>query len=113
MVAKAMRIEIAVAIGFLALPGCDGQDALRAEPSSASMFGDVDVVLTGNLDAIGPIRSVTIGGVRAVDVRPGMGAVTVHIQGAPSAGPAEIAITGDRGVLRNRSAFSFDAPAVP
>jgi len=102
-------------IGFaaaLTLASCDtGERAMQASPAHASMFGEVDVTLTGDFASLGAIHEVTLGGVRALDVRPAGGSITVRIQGAPQAGPAEIDIDGDGGHVHNETAFSFDAPA--
>ena len=99
---------------WVALPGCSsGGPPLSAEPSHASMFGDTDVTLSGDLRSLGAIREVTIGGVRALDVRTTDRGVVVHVQGAPVAGPAELRIVGANGVATDASAFRYDAPDVP
>ena len=99
---------------LLALPRCSaGGPPLHAEPSHASLFGDTDVNISGDLASLGAIREVTVGGVRALDVRTTVHGVIVRIQGSPTPGPAEIRVVGAMGVATDASAFTFDAPAVP
>lgn len=98
----------------LALAACSQQPddlvAMTASPAHASLFGDLDVTITGDFARVGDVQSVTIGGVQALDVRPVAGGVTVHLQGAPASGAAEIVVTGAAGSVRNASAFTYDAP---
>ena len=108
-----MRIVALFALA-VAIPSCSaGQPRLHAEPSHASMFGDVDVTIAGDFSSLGTIRQVTVGGVRGLDVRATDRSVTVRLQGAPQAGPAEIRVVGDADAFSDASAFSFDASEAP
>ncbi len=108
-----MRRILLIALVVAAL-GCSREETLlRAEPSHASMFGDVDVTISGDFGSIGAVHEVRIGGVRGVDLRVTGQSVTVRIQGSPLPGPAEIRVVGDSDFVFNESAFSFDAVAVP
>jgi lysophospholipase L1-like esterase len=108
-----MRRILLIATG-LAIASCSREPTpLEAQPSHVSMFGDTDVTITGDFSSIGTIREVTIGGVRGLDLRVGDHAVTVHLQGSPVAGSAQIRVVGDSDFVFDDGAFSFDEPSVP
>jgi lysophospholipase L1-like esterase len=83
---------------------------LQATPSHVSMFGQIDVQLDGDLASIGPVQSVTVNGIKALDVRATPTRVTVYLQGAPAPGPASIVITGSSGTLTDGAALTYDPP---
>lgn len=94
--------------------GAAGQAPSRSitvTPPTASMFGQVDVVLEADIAPLGADLSVTVGGVKALHVRPGDGQrLTVMLQGAPSPGPAEIVIAGAGRSITEATAFSYEPP---
>jgi hypothetical protein len=97
----------------LALAACsaDHGPLLTPSPSHASLFGQVDVTLTGDLAALGDIRSVTVGGIAAYDLRASDGALTVALQGAPTPGAVDLEVTGTRGTSLHHGVFTYDPPA--
>jgi lysophospholipase L1-like esterase len=100
-----------VAVCAAASSSCDGGELpMQASPAHASMFGEVDVTISGDFASLGTIHEVRIGGVRALDLRPAPGAITVRIQGAPEPGPAVIEVAGDGGTVHDGAAFAFDPP---
>jgi lysophospholipase L1-like esterase len=101
---------MALVVALLAGCASDGP-ALLPTPAHASLFGDVDVTLRGDLDALGEITSVTIGDVDTYDLRRDGDALTVRLQGAPQAGDADVVVEGTRGRSRTGGVFHFDAPA--
>lgn len=100
-------------VGCLVVTACsaDHGPRLTPSPSHASLFGQVDVTLTGDLAALGDVRSVTIGGIAAYNLRASGGALTVTLQGAPKPGAVEIAVVGSRGSSLHHGAFTYDPPA--
>ena len=61
---------LVVASVLFAACSADHGPVLTPSPSHASLFGQTDVTLTGDLAALGDIRSVTVGGIAAYDLRP-------------------------------------------
>ncbi len=75
------------------------------------MFGGIDVALDGDFSRLGTIQTVTVAGVRALDVRASGGTITVRVQGAPDGGAASISIVGTQGTATNDGAFTYDPPS--
>lgn len=75
------------------------------------MFGEIGVTLTGNFSALGEIQSVTFDGIQALAIAATPSSITVHIQGAPSPGRAQVVIIGTSGQASSDTAFTYDAPA--
>jgi hypothetical protein len=96
------------------LAGCGGTEdegpALTPEPAHASMFGQSDVTFSGDLTALGEIRSVTVGGVHAWNLRATPQAVTVTLQGASQPGTADVEIDGANGRSLRHAIFTYDPP---
>lgn len=82
----------------------------QADPPSATMFGQVPVVLTGDFSALGEIRAVTFNDIRAVEVVAAPTQITVRIQGAPTPGPATVVVTGANGEVSSATAFVYEPP---
>ncbi|HEX8952263.1 MAG TPA: hypothetical protein VF945_10490 [Polyangia bacterium] len=100
-----------VASLLLAACSADHGPRLTASPSHASLFGQVDVTLTGDLAALGDIRSVTVGGIAAYDLRASPGALTITLQGAPTPGAVAVEVIGAHGSSLHHGAFTYDPPA--
>ena len=103
------RFLLAASLLFAAC-SADHGPVLTPSPSHASLFGQTDVTLTGDLAALGDIRSVTVGGIAAYDLRPDAGGLTVALQGAPTPGAVAIEVVGSRGSSRHEGAFTYDPP---
>jgi hypothetical protein len=101
---------LVVASVLFAACSADHGPVLTPSPSHASLFGQTDVTLTGDLAALGDIRSVTVGGIAAYDLRPDAGGLTVALQGAPTPGAVAIEVVGSRGSSRHEGAFTYDPP---
>ena len=99
-------------VASLAFAACSADHGPRPEPSPshASLFGQVDVTLTGDLSALGDIRSVSVGGIAAYDLRPTAAGLTVTLQGAPTPGTVAIEVIGARGSSLHHDAFTYDPP---
>lgn len=106
-----------LSLATLALGGCSASSAgsspiaLTASPSHASMFGEVVVTLDGDFSKLGSIESVTVDGIRALDVTATSSRLSFQIQGAPHSGPAHVVIVGKDDQAFNDTAFRYDAPA--
>jgi hypothetical protein len=100
-------------VASLLLTACsaDHGPPLTPSPSHASLFGQLDVTLTGDLAALGDIRSVTVGGIAAYNLRSSSSGLTVALQGAPTPGAVEIEVVGSRGSSLHHGAFTYDPPA--
>jgi hypothetical protein len=83
---------------------------LVASPSHASLFGQVDVTLTGDVASLGDIQSVTVGGIAAYDLRATSSSLTVTLQGAPTPGPVAVSVQGSLGSSLHENAFTYDPP---
>jgi hypothetical protein len=95
----------------LAVAGCTADNPpFTASPDHGTTFGQYDVTLTGDFTSLGDISQVTFAGIRAYDLRPIAGGITVTVQGAPDSGPAQVTIQGAKGHATH-SAFSYDPPA--
>ena len=110
-----MRFPACLVLLTAALGACDDSGTaafpMQATPAHASMFGEVDVELTGDFSRLGTLSSVSVGGILALNVRATPTVLTLRVQGAPASGPASIVVTGDRGVGTSESAFAYDPPA--
>lgn len=104
-----LRLLLVASLGFAA---CSADHGPRPEPSPshASLFGQVDVTLAGDLSALGDIRSVSVGGIAAYDLRPTAAGLTVTLQGAPTPGAVAIEVIGARGSSLHQEAFTYDPP---
>jgi hypothetical protein len=96
---------------LLAACSADHGPLLAASPSHASLFGQVDVTFSGDVAALGDIRSVTVGGIAAYNLRATGSDLTVTLQGAPTPGAVEVDVVGARGRSLHRGAFTYDPPA--
>jgi lysophospholipase L1-like esterase len=83
---------------------------LQATPSHVSMFGQIDVQLTGDLTKIGTVQSVTVNDIQALDVRATSTGLLAYLQGAPTPGPARIVVTGSTGAVTDNTALTYDPP---
>jgi hypothetical protein len=101
---------LAVAALVFAACSADHGPSLTATPSHASLFGQADVTLSGDLAALGDVRSVTVGGIAAYNLRPGANGLTVTLQGAPTPGTVAIEVVGSRGSSLHHGAFTYDPP---
>jgi hypothetical protein len=103
---------LAAAFLTLVVAGCNGDigPLLTAETSHAPQFGYVDVTFHGDVASLGDIRSVTLGGVPAYNVRGTASSLTVTVQGAPEPGPAILEVVGSSGRALRHTAFTYDAP---
>jgi len=100
------------AAGWLGAAGCSGEQGpvLTPSPSHASLFGQVDVTLSGDLASLGDIRSVSVGGIAGYNLRADGTSLTVTLQGAPDPGPAAVEVVGSRGRSVHRGVFTYDPP---
>jgi GDSL-like Lipase/Acylhydrolase len=100
------------ALTALVLSGCatDEGPPLTATPDHSSLFGQIDVTLSGDIASLGDIRSVTVGGTLAYDLQVTPTALTVRLQGAPRPGRADVIVEGSRGRSVRRGLITYDAP---
>ena len=71
------------------------------------MFGQYDVMLSGDFASLGDIADVTFGGIQAYALRPSADGITVTVQGAPAPGEVQVEIYGTRGHAAHR-VFTYD-----
>ncbi|MSP61968.1 MAG: hypothetical protein EXR72_16880 [Myxococcales bacterium] len=95
------------------LSGCGGDEgpALTATPADSSLFGHQEVTLSGDVASLGEIVEVTVGGVRAYDLRPAPGAITITLQGSLDPGPADLVVIGRGARSVRRRLFTYRSPA--
>jgi len=100
--------------------GVDDDDATTEEydlltPAFGSMTGYYPLTIDlseVDMDAA-DVTSVTVGGIKALDLEPGDGAITVLVQGAPEAGDASIDLHTADGTTRVPQRFHYDPPLDP
>jgi lysophospholipase L1-like esterase len=90
--------------------GLTDQFWLQATPSEISMFGELPVELDGNFSSLGPIESITVNGIRALDVQATPTKIVAWLQGSPVPGPATIVIQGHAATVKNDWALYYDPP---
>ena len=81
------RLLLVVASVLFAACSANHGPVLTPSPSHASLFGQVDITLSGDVASLGDIRSVTVGGIAAYDLRATPTELTVRLQGAPPPAP--------------------------
>jgi hypothetical protein len=104
------RLLLAASL-LLSACSADHGPRLLPSPAHASLFGQVDVTFTGDLTALGDIRSVTVGGIAAYNLRPAPSGLLVTLQGAPTAGAVTVEVIGTHGSSLHHGAFTYDPPA--
>jgi hypothetical protein len=99
----------------LLVAGCNGDRgiALTVTPDHASLFGQTDVTIRGDLASLGNIDYFAVAGQQVVSPRwsAARDEVTVTVQGAPRPGRYGIVIRGDRGLTNQHGIFTYDPPA--
>lgn len=83
---------------------------LEVSPSHGSSFGHFEVTVTGDLASVGEVQRLTVGGVRAYDLKVEGDTLRATLQGAPTPGPAEVRVEGTTGVLVEEEGFTYDPP---
>ena len=98
----------------LVLSGCYGDTGIKlvVSPNHASLFGQTDVIISGDLASLGDVDYFAIAGVQVVNPRwsPERSSVTATVQGAPKPGRYDIVIRGKQGITIQHNVFSYDAP---
>jgi hypothetical protein len=111
------RSTLALILAVVVQAGCYGDTGipLTVSPDHASMFGQTDVTISGDLASLGNVDYFSVGGVQVINPRWTPTAVTVTLQGAPRPGPADIVIRGGGGKSIRHGIFTFEpaAPGVP
>jgi lysophospholipase L1-like esterase len=99
-------------VGLTLVAGCApaAGPQLTASASHASQFGYVPMTFTGDVAALGEVRSVTLAGIPAYAVQTTPTSLTVTIQGAPDSGPAELVVDGSRARTVQPDALIYDPP---
>ncbi len=97
-------------VGGCGQAGSEPPLQMTASPSHASMFGEVSVRLEGDFSRVGQVESVTLNGIRALDVEATSSSISFQIQGAPDPGPAHLVVVGKSGQGYNDTAFTYDPP---
>ncbi len=105
------RLTFALA---LVVAGCYGDTGIKltVTPSHASMFGQTDVTISGDLASLGTVDYFSVAGIQVINARWTPTSVTVTLQGAPRPGPSDIVIRGATGRTIQHNVFTYD-PAVP
>jgi hypothetical protein len=103
----------AFALVLALVAGCYGDTGIKltVSPDHASMFGQTDVTITGDLASLGDVDYFAIAGVQVINARWTPSSVTVTVQGAPRPGRYDIVIRGNRGKTIQHNLFTYD-PAV-
>jgi hypothetical protein len=99
----------------LLLAGCYGDvgPKLSIAPNHASLFGQVDVTISGDLASLGDVNYFAVDGVQVVNPRWSTGSVTVTLQGAPAPGRVDVVVQGSRGRAIAHGIFTYDPPPAP
>ncbi len=107
------RLAFLLALG-VAAAGCYGDTGIKltVSPDHASMFGQTDVTLTGDLASLGNVDYFSIAGVQVLNPRWTPTSVTVTVQGAPKPGRYDVVIRGSGGKTIQHGIFTYDPPAV-
>jgi lysophospholipase L1-like esterase len=102
---------LVVALALVA-GGCGGDTGIKlaVTPAHASLFGQTDVTITGDLQSLGDVDYFAIGGVQVINPRWSGSSVTVTVQGAPMPGRYDIVIRGKRGLTIQHELFTYDPP---
>ena len=107
------RSAFALAVVCLAWAGCYGDTGIKlaVSPDHASLYGQSDVTISGDLASLGDIDYFSIAGLQVVNVRWSPTSATVTVQGAPRPGRYDIVIRGSRGLTIQHNLFTYDPPA--
>lgn len=100
----------------LLLAGCYGDvgPRLTITPSHASLYGQLDVTVSGDLASLGDISYFAVDGIQVINPRwSGDGSVTVTVQGGPAPGRVDVVIRGSRGRSIQHGVFTYDPPPAP
>src|SRR5258708_7117694 len=99
-------------LASLVLVGCvtEHGSPLEVSPAHASMFGQTEVTFRGDLASLGAVNYFAVGGVQIYNARWSATSVTATVQGAPTAGPAEIVLVGTQGYMIHHGLFTYDPP---
>lgn len=102
----------ALVLASVVWAGCYGDTGIKlaVTPDHASLFGQRDVTITGELASLGDVDYFAIGGVQVINPRWSASSVTVTIQGAPRPGRYDIVIRGKRGITIQHNLFTYDPP---
>src|SRR5947208_16167034 len=102
------RLAFALA---LFVGGCYGDTGIKlaVTPDHASLFGQTDVTITGDLASLGDVDYFAIGGVQVVNPRWSSSSVTVTVQGVPKPGSYDIVIRGEQGITIQHNLFTYDS----
>ncbi len=107
-----MRRSFLIVVSMLA--ACKPPGVVSSEPPSGPMSGYYEVSFDLSEARIdGAITRVVVGGVAALDLRHEGDAVTVMVQGASQAGPAEVVIEHDGGATVFDEGHVYDPPVDP
>jgi lysophospholipase L1-like esterase len=103
------RLAFALA---LFVGGCYGDTGIKlaVTPNHASLFGQTDVTITGDLASLGDVGYFAIGGVQVINPRWSPSSVTVTVQGVPKPGTYDIVIRGKEGITIQHNIFTYDSP---
>ena len=110
-----LRISLVLsAVGALGVAGsgCAGDTGipLVVTPNHASLFGQTEVTISGDLPSLGTVNYFSVAGLQVVNARWSGSSVTVTVQGAPRPGRYDIVIQGTRGRTIQHNVFTYDPP---
>jgi len=107
------RCTFALTLAAITVGGCYGDTGieLTVSPNHASLYGQTEVTVTGDLAALGDVDYFAVAGVQVVNARWTGSSVTATLQGAPEPGRYDIVIRGKRGITIQHGVFTYDAPA--
>jgi hypothetical protein len=101
----------------LLVAGCYGDvgPKLTITPNHASLFGQVDVTVSGDLAALGDVNYFAVDGIQVINPRWSSSgkSVTVTLQGAPAPGRVDVVVRGSGGRSIQHGVFTYDPPPSP
>ncbi len=106
---RAFALSLAAVVAW---GGCYGDTGIKltVSPDHASLFGQTDVTISGDLASLGDVGYFSVAGVQVVNPRWTPTSVTVTLQGAPAPGRYDIVIRGSRGLTIQHNLFTYDPP---
>ncbi|HXU70387.1 MAG TPA: hypothetical protein VN947_13715 [Polyangia bacterium] len=101
--------------GSIVVGGCYGDTGIKlaVTPDHASLYGQTDVTISGDLAALGDVDYFSVAGIQIINPRWTPTSVTVTLQGAPKPGIYDIVIRGKKGITIQHNLFTYDPPPTP
>jgi lysophospholipase L1-like esterase len=106
------KLALTLALVAVGCAGCYGDTGIKlaVSPDHASLFGQTDVTISGDFDALGEVDYFSVAGVQVINPRWSPTSVTVTLQGAPRPGRYDIVIRGSGGLTIQHNLFTYDPP---